>query len=86
MSSKSRAPLVIPILIIVVGVGWLLTARGFAPGVHWIWTLGLGVVGILSFVLSKGVDKVSVVLGERGAGAVLFAGEPALRIAANRPA
>ena len=63
MSSKSKAPLVIPILIIVVGVGWLLTAQGFGPGINWIWTLGLGVIGILTFVVSKGFDKASVVIG-----------------------
>lgn len=63
MLSNNRAPLVIPILIIVVGVGWLLTAQGFAPGVNWIWTLGLGVIGILTFVVSKGLDKFSVVIG-----------------------
>jgi hypothetical protein len=62
MQPNHRAPLVIPILIIVVGVGWLLTARGFGPGINWVWTLGLGVIGILTFVLS-GVDKVSVVVG-----------------------
>src|SRR5262245_17766303 len=61
--SSNKAPLVVPILIIVVGVGWLLTAKGFAPGVNWIWTLGLGVIGIVTFVLSKGLDKVSVVIG-----------------------
>ncbi len=63
MSSHSKVPLVIPILIIGVGVGWLLTAQGFAPGVNWIWILGLGIVGVLTFVLSKGLDKVSVILG-----------------------
>jgi hypothetical protein len=63
MSSNSRAPLIIPILIIVVGVGWLLTAQGFGPGINWVWTLGLGVIGILTFVISKGFDKVSVVIG-----------------------
>src|SRR5437763_2597448 len=62
MRAKSRAPLGIPILIIVVGVGWLLTAQGFAPGINWLWTLGLGVIGILTFVIS-GFDKVSVVVG-----------------------
>jgi hypothetical protein len=62
MRSNHRAPLVIPILIIVVGMGWLLTARGFGPGINWVWTLGLGVIGILTFVLS-GFDKVSVVVG-----------------------
>jgi hypothetical protein len=54
--------LIIPVLIIVVGVGWLLTAQGIGPGINWVWTLGLGVIGILTFVVS-GFDKVSVVLG-----------------------
>jgi hypothetical protein len=63
MSSQNRAPLVIPILIIAVGVGWLLTAQGFGPGINWVWALGLGVIGILTFVVSKGVDKVSIVVG-----------------------
>jgi hypothetical protein len=63
MVSNSRAPVVIPILIIVVGIGWLLTALGVGPGINWLWTLGLGVVGILIFVVSKGIDKVSLVLG-----------------------
>jgi hypothetical protein len=63
MSSKTRAPLIIPILIIVIGIGWLLTAKGFAPGINWIWTLALATVGMLTFVLSEGFDKVSVVIG-----------------------
>jgi len=57
-----RTPFVIPILIIVVGVGWLLTVKGFGPGINWIWTLGLAVIGILTFVVS-GIDKVSIVIG-----------------------
>ncbi len=62
MRTNNRAPLIIPVLIIVVGVGWLLTAQGFGPGINWVWTLGLGVIGILTFVVS-GYDKVSVVVG-----------------------
>ena len=62
MQSNRMATLAIPILIIVVGLGWLLTAQGFGPGINWVWTLGLGVIGILTFLLS-GFDKVSVVLG-----------------------
>jgi hypothetical protein len=62
MRTSSRAPLIIPVLIIVVGVGWLLTAQGFGPGINWLWTLGLGAIGILTFVVS-GFDKVSVVVG-----------------------
>ena len=62
MSSTNKAPLVIPILIIVVGTGWLLTAQGFGPGINWVWTLGLGVIGILTFIVG-GFDKVSVAVG-----------------------
>jgi hypothetical protein len=62
MGANSRAPLIIPILIMLVGTGWLVTVLGFSPGVNWIWTLSLGVVGILTFVVS-GFDKVSVVVG-----------------------
>ncbi len=63
MPPNNRAALVIPILIIVVGIGWLLTAMGFGPGINWVWTLGLGVIGIVTFVVSGGFDKVSVVIG-----------------------
>jgi hypothetical protein len=63
MHKTSKGPLILSILIITIGVGWLLTAQGFGPGVNWVWTLGLGVVGILTFILSGGVDKVSVVVG-----------------------
>jgi hypothetical protein len=63
MTKQSRGPAVLAILIVTVGVGWLLTALGVGPGIDWVWTLGLGVVGILTFVLSDGLDKVSVVIG-----------------------
>ena len=60
MSDKKT--LVLPILLIVVGAGWLLTTLGIAPGIHWIWVLGLAVVGFLSFVVG-GFDKVTFVVG-----------------------
>src|SRR5262245_38329336 len=60
---KSKGPLVLAILIITVGVGHLLVALNVGPGINWVWTLGLGVVGILVFVLAGGIDKWSVVLG-----------------------
>ncbi len=62
MQPNSRIHVIIPILIIVVGVGWLLTTQGIVPGVDWVWTLGLGVIGIVIFIAS-GFDKFSVVLG-----------------------
>ena len=61
--NPTKGPLILGILIITVGVGWLLTAQGFAPGIDWIWTLGLGIAGILAFIVCGGVDKASVIAG-----------------------
>lgn len=52
----------IPILLIAFGVGWLLTTLGIAPGVDWIWTLCVAVVGLVTFVVG-GLNKVTVVIG-----------------------
>ena len=54
--------LVVPILLITLGVGWLLTTLGVVPQIDWVWTLGVAVVGILSFALG-GFDKVTFVVG-----------------------
>lgn len=40
-----------------------MTALDYAPGINWVWTLCLAAVGILSFVLSGGFDKVNLVIG-----------------------
>lgn len=61
MSDRNKS-LAIPILIITVGIGWLLTVQGVAPQINWIWTLGMASIGVLCFVL-LGFDKVSVVVG-----------------------
>src|SRR5437870_2965505 len=61
MKNSTLAGCVVPILMITVGIGWFLTAKGIGPGINWVWTLGLAMVGILSLV--GGLDKVSVVLG-----------------------
>jgi hypothetical protein len=63
VEKRPKGPLVLALLIITVGVGWLLSARGIGAGINWVWTLGLGVVGVLTFVLSGGVDKLNVVIG-----------------------
>jgi hypothetical protein len=47
---------------IAVGVGWLLTALGVVPGINWVWTLSLTIVGLLAFLVG-GFDKVTVVIG-----------------------
>ena len=54
--------LLLPVFLITVGAGWLLTTLGVVPGIDWVWTLGLAAVGLLTFVVS-GFDKVSVVIG-----------------------
>ncbi len=59
---SEKNTLLLPILLITVGVGWLLSTLGIAPGIDWIWTLSLAVVGLLALALG-GVDKVTVVIG-----------------------
>ncbi|HWB00661.1 MAG TPA: hypothetical protein VG713_19340 [Pirellulales bacterium] len=53
---------VLPILLITLGAGWLLTTLGIAPAIDWVWTLGLAVAGMLTLGIG-GVDKVTIVLG-----------------------
>lgn len=60
--NPDRKTLVLPIMLIVVGTGWLLTTLGITPNIDWIWTLGIAAVGFLTFVVS-GFDKFSVVAG-----------------------
>jgi hypothetical protein len=57
-----KKSLALPILLMTVGTGWLLTTLGVAPGVDWIWTLGLAIVGLMTFVVG-GFDKVTAVVG-----------------------
>ncbi|QDT40077.1 hypothetical protein Pan241w_01300 [Gimesia alba] len=59
---SNRKTLVLPLLIIAIGSGWLLTTLGLVPGLNWIWVLGLAIIGLLSFAVS-GLDKSSVVIG-----------------------
>jgi hypothetical protein len=60
--TTERKTLLIPVLLIVLGAGWLLTAMGVMPEVDWAWTLGVGAVGVLAFLIG-GVDKVTIVVG-----------------------
>jgi hypothetical protein len=64
MATRETAlkPLIVPILLITFGVGWLLTTLGVAPEIDWVWTLGIAIVGVLVFALG-GFDKVTVVVG-----------------------
>ncbi len=60
--TASQKSLVVSLLTITVGVGWLLTARGVMPQINWVWTLGMAVCGVLMFAM-MGFDKLSFVLG-----------------------
>ena len=60
--APSRQPLVVAISLIVLGAGWLLNNLAFAPGVNWVWTLGLGIIGIVIFALG-GFNKFTAVVG-----------------------
>ena len=60
--TASQKSLVISLLTITVGIGWLLASKGIAPHINWVWTLGMAVCGVLMFVL-MGFDKLSFVLG-----------------------
>lgn len=59
---QDRSSLVLGILLMSVGGGWLLSSLGFIPAVDWAWSMGLAVVGVLAVALS-GFDKVSIVVG-----------------------
>ena len=57
-----KKTLLLPILLITVGSGGMLTTRGVTPDINWVWTLSLAVVGLMAFVVG-GLDKSSVVIG-----------------------
>lgn len=61
--NSDKSTLAAPLLMIVVGIGWLLSTLGiFPPEINWIWTAGLAAAGIMPFAIS-GIDKVNVVIG-----------------------
>jgi hypothetical protein len=53
------------------GFAWLISALGIIPQVNWIWTIGLGVVG-LSTIAYQGINKLSVIVGPGFVAASLF--------------
>lgn len=60
--TSDKKSLLMPILLIAIGTGWLLTALTIVPGVNWVWTLGLAAIGVLALAVG-GLDKVTVVIG-----------------------
>jgi hypothetical protein len=52
----------LPIVLIVVGAGWLLNSLHWLPNMQWLWILGLAAAGI-AILLLDGLTKSSVVAG-----------------------
>ena len=61
-AGSNKGMLVVPILMIAVGIGWLLSTLNIIPEINWIWTAGLAAAGFLPFALG-GLDKVNIVVG-----------------------
>ncbi len=58
----SKKPIVVSVLIIALGIAWLLNTLHVIPGVDWVWTLGLGISGVL-VVAAGGLNKLTFVVG-----------------------
>jgi hypothetical protein len=53
---------IISLLTIGLGIGWLMNMFPSVPNAHWVWTLGMGLAGLLVIALC-GVNKLTVVTG-----------------------
>ena len=59
---KSRKGTVTAILIMGMGVAWLLNVLELFPRVDWLWTVGLGLAGVLTLVFG-GLNRLTLVAG-----------------------
>ena len=60
--TRQKSTIVIPVAMIAMGIGWLLTNHDVIPGVNWVWVLGLGIAGLRTIGLG-GIAKVPIVVG-----------------------
>lgn len=60
--AMQKLSLLIPVLLITIGAGLLLSALGIAPQLDWLWILGLIVSGVLLIAI-VGFDKATFVAG-----------------------
>lgn len=60
--TPQKQTLLLPVLLVTVGTGWLLTTLGYVPNIDWVWTLSLAVLGVVTLALG-GIDKVTIVIG-----------------------
>ena len=54
--------IVISLVTIALGTAWLLNTLDIIPGVNWIWTVGLGLAGVLLLAMG-GVNRLTIVTG-----------------------
>ena len=62
MRTSKKKEIGIAISVIALGVAWLFNVWNVIPGVNWVWTSGLGVMGVLTFVLG-GLNRLTVIVG-----------------------
>src|SRR5262245_3174984 len=62
MMSKRASSIVVPVLVLTLGVGWLLTVVNADPRIPWVPVLGMAVVGLLTLFVG-GLDKATAVAG-----------------------
>lgn len=53
---------IISLITIALGFGWLMNMFPGVPNAHWVWTLGMGLAGLLIIALC-GVNKLTMVTG-----------------------
>ncbi|MCA9055279.1 MAG: hypothetical protein KDA75_15670 [Planctomycetaceae bacterium] len=58
----NRTSLMLPVSLIVIGGGWLLSVLGFVPEIDWVWTIGLAAIGLSAFLIG-GWNKLTCVTG-----------------------
>lgn len=59
---KSKTEIVVPVLLLMVGIGWLLSNLDIIQDVVFAWPLGLAAAGGLTLAL-QGINKGSIVIG-----------------------
>ena len=58
----NKSALIVPIAIVLVGVGWLLNTLNVIRDINWIWILALAAIGLIVFVVD-GLNRFSIVIG-----------------------
>lgn len=60
--SPDKKTLIVPVSLITVGSGWLLSTLGIVPELDWVWVIGLAAIGLLTFAIGQ-FNKLTVVIG-----------------------